>query len=135
MNKIIILLLGVLLMSSCSDKKNIDGKWSDIIKLSVKKVDFSAKADSVIITTKGDWWWIDEILFGDTIYSYNGRNDINLESDSYTIKEDCFVVERRDKNTLFVKLNENDTGEKRVMTIGIEAGDYFDGVTINQAAN
>ena len=92
-------------------------------------------ADSVIVTTEGDWWWIDGILFEDSTYSYYHREDINLESDSYSIKEDCFIVERRDKNTLFVKLNENKTGNGRIMNISLEAGNYFDYVNIKQAAN
>lgn len=45
------------------------------------------------------------------------------------------MVERRDKNTLFMKLNDNNTAKERVMTITLEAGDYFDYVTIKQSSN
>lgn len=135
MYKIIVLFLSVILYSSCSDKYGLDGKWEDNIKLSTKKVEFGVEADSVIITTKGDWWWIDGISLNDSNYVYYNNEDINLESDHYKIVEDDFVVERRDKNTLFVKMNKNLTGNQRVMTIVFEAGDYFDRVNIIQSAD
>ena len=122
------------MISSCSDKKDPIGKWDDNIKLSTKNVEFGVMADSVLITTGGDWWWIAEISLDDISYSYYNNEDINLESDSYTILEDSFVVERRDKNSLFIKLNENVTGNERVMTIVLEAGNYFDYVYIKQSA-
>jgi hypothetical protein len=133
LNKIIILFAGIFFMISCSDKEDPIGKWDDIIKLSTKNVNLKVETDSIIITTEGDWWWIDGISFEDSTYIYYHREDINLESDFYSIKEDCFLVERRDKNTLFVKLNENKTGNVRIMKISLEAGDYFDYVYIKQA--
>ncbi|MFI1771941.1 hypothetical protein [Thalassobellus citreus] len=135
MKKIMILFFGLLTLSSCLDKKEIDGKWDDIIKLSTKNVELTHKMNSVTITTKGDWWWIDAVSFENSIYSYYDNEDINLESDSYSIIEEEFLIKRRDKNTLFIKLNENNTGKERVMNITFEAGDYFDYVTIKQAAN
>jgi hypothetical protein len=119
-------------LTSCNDKKEIVGKWDDIIKLSSKYAEFNVKTDSVIIKTEGDWWWVEGISVNDSNYYYH--KDIDLESDFYSIKEDCFVVERQDKNTLFIKLNENLTGEDRFMRLVLEAGDYFDYVTIKQAA-
>ncbi len=135
MKKIILPFIGLFIMISCSDKKDPIGKWDDNIKLSTKSVEFTAKADSVTISTKGNWWWIDGITFENSRYSYYQREDINLESESYSIKEDQFTVERRNKNTLFIKLNENNTGKERSMHISLEAGDYFDYVNIKQAAN
>ncbi|MBZ0242647.1 MAG: hypothetical protein K8F24_05490 [Bacteroidales bacterium] len=135
MNKAIILILGVFFMISCSDKKeNPIGKWDDNIKLSTKHVVFSSETDSVTITTEGEWWWIDGISFEDSTYSYYNRDDINLESDSYSIEEEQFVVERRDKTILFVKIKENNTGIERKMNISLQAGNYFDHVTIMQSA-
>lgn len=138
MKKVIVLILSVFLMTSCSDKEEKEeliGIWDDNIKLSTKNVDFSSEKDSVIITTEGDWWWIDGITFEDSIYTYYGREDINLESEVYTINEDHFVVERRDKNTLFIQLDENSTGIERIMNITLEAGDYFDYLQIKQSAH
>lgn len=134
MNKAVILLISIFFIISCSsEKEDPIGLWDDNIKLSTKSVEFGVKADSVIITTEGDWWWIVSISLNDSTYCYNNNENINLESDSYTIIEDNFVVERREKNTLFVKLDDNVTGDERVLIIGLEAGDYFDSVRINQS--
>jgi hypothetical protein len=135
MKKAMILFVSIFVIISCSDKEDPIGQWDDNIKLSTKNVDFAVNTDSVTISTEGSWWWIDGISFEDSTYMYYLREDINLESDSYLIKENDFVVERRDKNTLFVKIFENNTGKERTLTITLEAGDYFDRVYINQAAN
>lgn len=137
MNKLAGLLFLLLIIWSCSkDSDNDpDGKWSDNIHLSTKSVMLNSTPDSAVITTEGSWWWVGGISFGDSLYSYYGRNDINLESSSYRIEEDEFVVERQDSYTLFVKMEANNTGEERVLKISLEAGDYFDGVTVTQAAN
>lgn len=135
MKKIGLLLLTIITMVSCSDRKNLIGKWDDIIKLSTKNVEFSASADSVTIKTGGDWWWINYISFDDSIYIYNNRQDIDILANSYTIVEDNFKVIRRDKNTLFVRVNPNTTGAERNMRILLEAGDYFDGISLKQKAD
>jgi hypothetical protein len=136
MNRITILILSVIILSSCSDEEGpegLAGNSVDIIKLSTKNVEFDATADSVVITTEGNWWWIDDIFFNDSSYSFFDEN-INLESDSYIIIGDNFIVERRDRNALFIKLDENITGKERELIIGLQAGDYFDYVIIKQSA-
>lgn len=109
----------------------LDGKWDDNIKLSVKKVEFSAKGDSAIIKTKGTWWWITDVTVNNVNYFNFG---INPDSESYTIKDDCFIVARRDTHTLFIKVDANQGDSVRVITAGLEAGDYFDRVTVTQKA-
>lgn len=133
MKKLLIVFLSFVLISSC-EKSEVIGGWDDNIKLSTKNVEFGVKADSVLITTEGDWWWIDAIYLDDSTYSYYNNENINLESGSYIIIEDNFIVERRDKNTLFVKLDENITGEERELIVGLAAGNYFDRVIIKQSA-
>lgn len=135
MKKIIIVILSIFILISCSDKEVPIGIWGDNIKLSTKNVELTSKTDSVTITTEGDWWWINSISFEDSIFVYYGREDINLESESYSMIEEQFVVERRDKNTLFVKINENNTGKERIMNITFQAGNYFDYVAIKQAGD
>jgi hypothetical protein len=135
MTKAIILILSIFFMLACADKYDPDGKWDDNIKLSTKNVVLTAEEDSILITTKGNWWWIDAITFNDSTYQYYHREDINIELDSYSIKDDGFLIERRNKNALFVKLNENKSGGVRVMRISLQAGNYFDAITIKQAAN
>jgi len=106
------------------------GKWADNIKLSTKHVEFSALSDSVKITTVGSWWRVSDVSVNSK-YFYEFK-DINREADSYIIKQDCFVVERIDKNTLFIKVDGNPLNVQRIITVGLEAGDYFDRVTITQ---
>ncbi len=120
-------------ISACEDKEEPIGKWSDNIKLSTRSADLSADIDSVAITTQGDWWWIDGIKLQDSSYHYYGREDIDLESDSYSILEESFIVERRNKTELFIKMMENTSGVDRTLHIYLQAGNYFDYVAINQA--
>jgi hypothetical protein len=124
---IFVLIITVISLNSCI---NSIGKWKDNIHLSTRTLNFSSAGDSAIVRTKGDWWWVSCISVDSTNY-YNFK-DINLESDHYTIKDACFTVERRDKNTLFIKVDPNPGPVKRIITVGLEAGDYFDRVTVFQ---
>jgi hypothetical protein len=108
-----------------------DGKWDDNIKLSVRKVEFDASGDSATITTRGSWWWITDISVNNENYFNFG---IDPDSESYSIKDGCFIVERRDSHSLFIKVDANSGNSVRVITVGLEAGDYFDRVTVTQKA-
>lgn len=125
------LFIGLIIVgTSCSDKNRLDGDWDDCIKLSTKEVNFSAMADSIVISTKGSSWWITDIAIDDDIY--HDFEDIDVLSDKYEIKIDNIVVKRRDKKTFIVKVNENPFDSERVITVGLQAGDYFDNVTLTQ---
>lgn len=125
---ITLMIVSFITIYSCSEKEL--GDWDDNIKLSTKAVEFSSLSDSVTIKTGGSKWWVSDVsVNSDWFY---GFKDINLEADSYTIQQDCFVVERRDKNTLFIKVDENPLKVQRVITVGLQAGNYFDRVTITQ---
>lgn len=130
-----VLAIFLLCISSCSDKEELIGMWDDNIHLSTKNVDFQSETDSVTISTQGDWWWVESISFEDSIYTYHDNESIDLESEAYTINEDEFTIKRQDKNHLFVKMNSNHTSSERSMLITLEAGDYFDYVTVKQASN
>lgn len=118
------------LVVSCSQS---EGKWDDNIGLSAHEVNFSSSKDSVIITTEGSWWWINSISLNDSTYSYYFNDDVDLESDTFIIKEDDFSIERRNKNTLFILMEENASSEERILKIWFQAGNYFDHVFITQA--
>ena len=125
------LIIGLVLMSySCSNKQFNDGEWDDCIKLSAKNVEFASSEDSVIIKTGGTGWWITHVSVNDDrFYSFE---NVNPRADKFLIELDCFVIERRDKHTLFIKLEKNPLEVERIITIGLEAGDYFDGIKITQ---
>jgi hypothetical protein len=131
-NVTIIIGLALLMSFSSCETNTKDGDWDDNIKLSDKAVNFSVGADSVTVTTEGTWWWINDVKVND-IYFYPSE-DIDTESTNYTITEDCFVVERRNSTTLFIKANANKTGIVRTIRVSLEAGDYFDSVTVTQDA-
>jgi hypothetical protein len=121
-----------LFIFSCSNSNNEEpiGQWDDIIKLSTKEAAFKSNGDSITIKTQGEWWWIAEISVDkNEFYDFSG---IDILSDNYSIKQDCFVVERLDKNTLFIKLNENPTNVERIVVVTLQAGNYFDRVIITQ---
>ena len=122
-----LLIILIVALYSCSKPK---GLWDDNIHLSTKTAEFSASGDSITIKTVGNWWWVSDISV-DTTWYYR-FTDIDLQADSYTIKQDCFDVQHRDKNTLFIKVTANHNNVKRIITVGLEAGDYFDRVTITQ---
>ncbi|WP_346860520.1 hypothetical protein [uncultured Draconibacterium sp.] len=124
----------ILFLSSCNDKEDPIGLWDDNIKLSIKQAEFNAESDSIVVTTEGNWWWIDGISVNDSTYTFYDDDAVNLESEEYSIQKDCYTVERRNANTLFIKMDENSSGEKRLMTIYLQAGDYFDSVHIEQLA-
>jgi len=130
-NKLILSLVIILILTiySCIKPKGI---WEDNIKLSTKSVEFRASSDSVLISTIGTTWNISAVSVNN-IWFYDFQN-INFQADSYIIKQDCFVVERRNKNTLFIKVDANPLNVKRIITVGLQAGDYGDGVTITQNA-
>jgi len=121
-----------LFIYSCSNSNNDRpiGQWDDIIKLSTKDVTFKSTSDSITITTEGDWWWIIGITVNNEHFAI--PDNINLESDNYVIKQDCFTVEKKDNNTLYIELDENLTGTERIVVVELEAGDYFDRVIITQ---
>ncbi len=120
----------VILIYSCTDEVSNLGDWDDCIKLSTKNVELSSGKDSVIIKTGGTGWWITHVCVNNNCF-YNFEN-LSLTADKFLVELDCFVIERRDKNTLFIKLEENPLNVQRIVAIGLEAGDYFDGITITQ---
>jgi hypothetical protein len=106
------------------------GKWDDNIKLSVREAEFNASGDSILISTKGSWWWITDISV-DSVNYYGFTGD-NPDADFYSIKQDNLTVERRNKTTIFIKAGENPNNRMRILTVGLQAGDYFDRIKITQ---
>ncbi|MCE4562924.1 hypothetical protein INQ51_01255 [Maribellus sp. CM-23] len=119
----------VFVLSSC-EKDDPIGIWGDIIKLSSNSAEMKASTDSVSFSTEGTWWWVTDIVVGDSTY-YRFEN-IDLEGYNYSIQVGDVVVERRDTTTLFIKAGANTTGAVRKISVGLEAGDYFDRVHIQQ---
>lgn len=133
LNVNLVIIFAITLFSCSKINQRKEGDWDDNIHLSTKTVEFNATNDSVTIKTEGSWWWVSDISVDSN--SYFGFSGIDLQADNYKIKQDCFVVERRDKNTLFIKVEANPNNVKRIISVGLEAGDYFDRVTVTQKSN
>jgi hypothetical protein len=123
LGSIVLFITVSLVISAC-------GRWSDNIKLSTKSAIFNSNGDSIIVTTGGNWWWLTDVAVDDIRYS--NFDGVDVLADSYLVELDCFIFERRDKNTIFIKLDPNLTGVKRTVIFYLEAGDYFDRITITQ---
>lgn len=134
MNRVILIFASLLLLSSCLEDEPWGG-GEDTIKFSTREVNLTSKLDSVIVTSEGDYWGLDEIVFEDSTYAYYLNKDLDTRLNSFIIEENSFTVERRDKNTLYVELNENITGEDRVMTLYFSEINSFPSITVRQLAN
>lgn len=124
-------LLFTLMFFSCTQADG-DGDWDDNIKLSAKVFEFSAAGDSATVTTGGSWWWLNAVSVNDK--QYHDFGSLSMEDDKYKIQQDCFIVERRNTNTLFIKVVPNTLCTKRTVVVCLQDGDYFDFVTITQKA-
>ncbi|GBF22559.1 hypothetical protein C21_04754 [Arenibacter sp. NBRC 103722] len=130
MKKIITLTVFFLLVLSCSDSK--DGDWEDNIKLSQKEVQFSSAQNNIEISTEGTGWWIGEVSMDGELFDLNG---IDTTKENFTIEEIEFSIERKNSTEIFISMQQNPTESARVLIIGLQSGDYFDGVKITQSGN
>ncbi len=107
-----------------------EGAWDDNIMLSQKEATFSAASDSLTFTTSGDaGWWISNISLNADIIPFDL---INTTNDIFQIIENDFSVIRKSKSELQIKMDANPTSEQRTLIIGLQAGNYFDKITISQ---
>lgn len=122
-----IFLILTALLFSCSDEK--EGDWDDNIELSQKQVEFTASENSIIITTKGEGWWINDV-------SLNGRTDFEQtenKNGDFLMDENEFMIERISSKELYIEMSPNTTDSERKLMIGLQSGNYFDGITITQS--
>ncbi len=130
MKKIITFTVLFLIVLSCSDSK--DGDWDDNIKLSQKEVQLSSGQNNVEISTEGTGWWIGEVSMDGELFDLNG---IDTTKENFTIEETEFSIERKNSTEIYISMQQNRTESTRVLIIGLQAGNYFDGIKITQSAN
>jgi len=51
----------------------------------------------------------------------------------FLMDEEEFLIERRNSKELYIQMSPNTTGSERKLLIGLQSGNYFDGVTITQS--
>ena len=131
MKKAIMLYLVICAIFSCADRK--EGDWDDNIKLSEKEVVITADSNAVYITTEGTSWWVHGIGLNDD-WTYDFGN-IDTTKDNFVIDETEFKIERKNATEIYISITQNETGEERILIIGLQAGNYGDGIKIIQSAN
>jgi hypothetical protein len=117
------------LMISCKKNPEI-GKWSDNIKLSQKTVNFNSSVNSVVVTTESTGWWLSGITYNNTNVDLT---NIQRTDRSFVVINADFQIERKDGNKIMITMNQNTTNSDRLLTIGLQNGDYFDGLKITQS--
>ncbi|WP_339626763.1 hypothetical protein [uncultured Maribacter sp.] len=131
MKNLFIVFLILLLSYSCSNDEI--GKWDDNIKLSQKEFQFDSKQNSAIITTEGEGWWISEI-YSDKGQTYD-FSDTDTTIKNFVIINPDFKLERKNATEISITMFENQTNSERTLKIGLQAGNYFDGIKIIQSAD
>jgi hypothetical protein len=127
------LLIIIISAFSCSKSEIPLGLWDDNIKLSEKEAQFSSGKNSIVINTEGEWWWIHEIsLNGNSSFAISG---IDTTANNFIIEETEFTIERKNANEINIEMEKNETNSERILIIGLQAGNYFDGIKIVQAGN
>ncbi|MFI3317405.1 MAG: BACON domain-containing carbohydrate-binding protein [Rikenellaceae bacterium] len=158
MKRLLFMLLALCLSSCDQIITQEDGDWDDIIKLSTRTLTLDATASSSHITTEGTWWWIlENIRIDDEIFMLYSIEDeyipdpapsnyiaatfgdptVNSWSNEYQIigfAHDWFTITRLSAQELKIDVEENTTGEQRELRIYLEAGNYFDYITVLQAS-
>ena len=120
-------------MNSCTKSENdeIIGKWDDNIKLSQKTATLNSNENSITITTESTFWWLNGISLNDK--NIELTDDVRL-SKNFVITNSDFQVERKeDGKKIIITVNQNNTNSERILVVGMQNGDYFDGVRIIQA--
>lgn len=156
MKHLFIFLIIPFLFISCDSKEEKEiGKWGDIIKFDTKEARFGKSGGKKVITSKGDWWWILDNLTIDKKTTYLFENeDIVVEGAKmkdwgssnvkYKKEQDFeirkisgpwYIITKSSDKTLSVEIQPNDTGVARSLVINIEAGNYFDYISVYQEAN
>ena len=112
---------------SCSN--DVVGKGTDTIGLETREVFFKSSKDSIELRTrKGDDWWLTEISTKDTIYRTHSLNVQVIEGGG-------LYVEKTGRKSIFIRVDSNLTGLERRFTTVIQAGNYYNTITIIQKAN
>lgn len=127
-------MFGVFLLGSVSWntelKKGLSSLRSiDNIELSHKKAELTAEKDSAIFTTKGTCWWINKILVDGRPVDFKVADS---QSDKFKLQGKWFTVERKGRQQLIVKTDDNRFVSPRNIQIVLEVGRCFDSINIEQ---
>lgn len=125
-----ILLLIMSAHNSCNKRGQLIGIWDDEIKLSQKNVNFDSNANSVTISTESANWWIHTISLDKNSLDITG---VNTLEHNFVFTSPEIQVERKDGKKLIIIVSPNFSNKERVFNIGLQDGNYSDGITITQS--
>lgn len=125
----LLLLAIIATISSCMQGTERIGELNDSIKLSTRRADFSATNDSIIITTQGALWLVNDILVNGNYLIFN---PVETEKENFAINAGWFSIEKYNNTQLKVRVSENTSTEERNIKIVLESGGYFDHIDVNQ---
>lgn len=114
---------------SCETEDPI-GKWDDNIHLSSKSLDFNPMGDSIIVTTGKAGWWLTNIMVNGE--SYYLPQDVDIQAESYDLETGEILVQKRDNYTIFIRVQGNKENYERIVSVGLQNGNYFDRIVIRQ---
>lgn len=119
------LFLGIAL-NSC---KRI-GKWDDNIKLSTKEFILEPSQSSYTITTQSTNWWLNGIKLNGNHVDISSID--NLSKNFEIIKPEFRIERKEDGKKIIIVMNKNSTNSDRILIVGLQNGDYFDGIKATQ---
>lgn len=149
----VLLLLSASLFSC--EQTEIDGLSNDIIEFDSKTAKFDANGGSKTINSKGDWWWICKNidLQDSTIFIGNSKDlkvemgkmkdwdnpnviyDEGANMEIRKIEGPWFSITKNTNKSLIIETRPNTTNTERTLAFTIQAGNYFDYITVHQSAN
>lgn len=109
-----------------------DGDWDDNIKLSTRLVNFTGTQNIVEIKTQNTWWWINSVNTNNEYFMPKYQTNM-FDKENIIVNTDWLTVERKDGKTIELTATNNTTQSKRTATISLQAGNYFDYITVIQS--
>ncbi|OXA91667.1 fimbrial biogenesis chaperone [Flavobacterium hercynium] len=123
-----LLLMSFFLLISCTNQE--DGKWDDNIKLSQKEVTFDSESNTVTISTKDGRWWLNQVAINQELIDIS---KVDAIAKDFTITNAEFQIERKEGKQIIITMNKNTTGADRRLIVGVQNGNYYDGIVVNQS--
>jgi hypothetical protein len=130
----IITALAICMIAIGCEKKNLEGDCNPVIP-SIREYIFEKQGGSIEITTNHQAWWIEEgIRFSPQVDEIEiiRKEDEGNNGEVLEMKSDWFEIKKETGRKLSVKLEPNQTGNNRWITLMLQAGNCFTAIHISQ---
>lgn len=126
--------LAVLLVSCNNNNTEIEGDWDDNIHLSTRYASFDNNEGSATVTTENGWWWFNEVNINGEHYIPEYQTNM-FDKEYITIVADWLTVDRVESKKIRLAVKPNLSGSDRTAYVHVQAGNYFDHITVTQTKN